>query len=72
MSKLEKIAQRILISSLIIKDESDFINCVAFDLIASFIVKDNHRFVTSKISGNSYQRDDAINYLINAFLITRN
>ena len=38
----------------------------AFDLIASFIVKDNHRFVTSKISGNSYQRDDAINYLINA------
>ncbi len=38
----------------------------AFDLIASFIVKDNHRFVTSKISGNSYQRDDAINYLINS------
>ena len=38
----------------------------AFDLIASFIVKDNHRFVTSKISGNSYQRDDAINYLVNA------
>ena len=38
----------------------------AFDLIASFIVNDNHRFVTSKISGNSYQRDDAINYLLNS------
>lgn len=38
----------------------------AFDLIASFVVKDNHRFVTSKVSGNSYQRDDAINYLINS------
>ena len=40
----------------------------AFDLIASFIVNDNHRFVTSKISGNSYQRDDAINYLLNSSL----
>ena len=38
----------------------------AFDLIASFVVKDNHRFVTSKISGNSYQREDAIAYLLNA------
>ncbi len=38
----------------------------AFDLIASFIVNDNHRFVTSKINGNSYQRDDSINYLINS------
>ena len=38
----------------------------AFDLIASFAVEDNHRFVTSKVSGNSYQRDDAINYLINS------
>lgn len=38
----------------------------AFDLIASFVVKDNHRFVTSKVSGNCYQRDDAINYLINS------
>lgn len=38
----------------------------AFDLIASFIVDDNHRFVTSKISGNSYQRDDAVNYLLNS------
>lgn len=38
----------------------------AFDLIASFIVNNNHRFVTSKISGNSYQRNDAINYLVNA------
>ncbi len=40
----------------------------AFDLIASFIVNDNHRFVTSKISGNGYQRDDAINYLLNSSL----
>jgi len=38
----------------------------AFDLIASFVVDDNHRFVTSRISGNSYQRDDAINYLLNS------
>ena len=38
----------------------------AFDLIASFIVDDNHRFVTSKISGNSYQRDDAVSYLLNS------
>ena len=38
----------------------------AFDLIAAFVVKDNHRFIASKISGNSYQRDDAINYLINS------
>lgn len=41
----------------------------AFDLIASFIVNDNHRFVTSKISGNGYQRDDAINYLLNSSLV---
>lgn len=37
-----------------------------FDLIASFIVEDNHRFVMSKISGNSYQRDDAVTYLLNS------
>lgn len=38
----------------------------AFDLIVSFIVDDNHRFVTSAIGGNSYQRDDAVNYLLNS------
>ena len=45
----------------------------AFDLIAAFVVKDNQRFITSKISGNSYQRSDAVNYLLNSskvFLIT--
>lgn len=38
----------------------------SFDLIASFAVKDNKRFIASKISGNSYQRNDAINYLLNS------
>ena len=38
----------------------------AFDLIASFVVNDNHRFIASRISGNSYQRDDAVNYLLNS------
>ena len=38
----------------------------SFDLIASFVVKDNKRFIASKISGNSYQRNDAINYLLNS------
>ena len=38
----------------------------AFDLIAAFVVKDNQRFITSKISGNSYQRSDAVNYLLNS------
>ena len=38
----------------------------SFDLIASFVVEDNHRFIISKINGNSYQRNDAINYLINS------
>ena len=38
----------------------------AFDLIAAFIVKDNQRFITSKINGNSYQRSDAVNYLLNS------
>ena len=38
----------------------------AFDLIASFAVIDNKRFIASKISGNSYQRSDAINYLLNS------
>ncbi|MBQ9457136.1 MAG: ATP-binding protein [Bacilli bacterium] len=38
----------------------------AFDLIAAFAVNDNHRFVASKIKGNGYQRDDAVNYLLNS------
>ena len=38
----------------------------AFDLIASYVVKENKRFIVSKIGGNSFQRDDAINYLINS------
>ena len=38
----------------------------AFDLIASFVVKDNHRFIVSKISGNGPQRNDAVDYLLNA------
>ena len=38
----------------------------AFDLIAAFVVKDNQRFITSKLSGNSYQRSDAVNYLLNS------
>lgn len=37
----------------------------AFELIAAFNVKDNQRFITSRISGNSYQRSDAVNYLLN-------
>ena len=38
----------------------------AFDLIVAFVVKDNQRFITSKISGNSYQRNDAVDYLLNS------
>lgn len=38
----------------------------AFDLIASFSVAENRRFVMSKINGNGYQKDDAITYLLNA------
>lgn len=38
----------------------------AFDLILSFASADNKRFVVSKISGNGNQRNDAIDYLLNA------
>lgn len=38
----------------------------SFDLIASFIVNDNKRFILNKISGNGYQKEDAINYLLNS------
>lgn len=40
----------------------------AFDLISSFVVQGNHRYVMSKINGNSYQREDAVNYLLNGSL----
>lgn len=38
----------------------------AFDLILSFASNGNKRFVVSKISGNSSQRNDAVDYLLNA------
>jgi len=38
----------------------------AFDLIPSFALSDNKRFVASRIEGNGFQRVDAINYLVNA------
>ena len=38
----------------------------AFDLIASFSILDNRRYVLSKVSGNGYQRQDALSYLLNS------
>ena len=38
----------------------------AFDLTLSFDLEDSRRFVLSKISGNSNQRNDAIDYLLNS------
>lgn len=38
----------------------------AFDLIPSFALSENKRFVASRIEGNGYQRVDAVNYLANA------
>lgn len=38
----------------------------AFDLIPSFALSENKRFVASRIEGNGLQRVDAINYLVNA------
>ncbi|MBQ7250649.1 MAG: ATP-binding protein [Bacilli bacterium] len=38
----------------------------AFDLIPSFTLSDNKRFVASRIEGNGPQRVDAVNYLVNA------
>lgn len=38
----------------------------AFDLIPSFALSDNKRFVASRIEGNGPQRVDAVNYLVNA------
>ena len=39
---------------------------MAFDLTLSFDLEDSRRFVLSKISGNSNQRNDAIDYLLNS------
>lgn len=41
----------------------------AFDLTLSFVLAENKRFVVSKISGNSYQRNDAVDYLLNANVV---
>lgn len=38
----------------------------AFDLTLSFDLEDSRRFVLSKISGNSDQRNDVIDYLLNS------
>lgn len=38
----------------------------AFDIIPSFTLRENKRFVASRIEGNGMQRVDAINYLVNA------
>ncbi len=41
----------------------------AFDLVLSFSLADSRRFVLSKISGNSNQRNDAIDYLLNSNIV---
>lgn len=42
----------------------------AFDLVASFSLNDNKRFVISKINGgNGIQKNDAINYLMNSNVV---
>lgn len=41
----------------------------AFDLTLSSVLSENKRFVVPKISGNSYQRNDAIDYLLNANVV---
>lgn len=38
----------------------------AFDLIQSFSLEDSRRFVLSRINGNSAQKNDALDYLVNA------
>lgn len=43
----------------------------AFDLIQSYLLSDNRRYVTSKIQGNSAQRTDAVDYLVNACVATK-
>lgn len=41
----------------------------AFDLIPSFTLSENKRFVSSRIQGNGMQRIDAVNYLVNAGVV---
>lgn len=41
----------------------------AFDLTLSFALSENKRFIVSKIGGNSYQRNDAVDYLLNANVV---
>ena len=41
----------------------------AFDLVLSSALSNQGRFITSKISGNSYQRNDAIDYLTNGNIL---
>lgn len=41
----------------------------AFDLTLSFALSENRRFVLSKISGNSFQRNDAVEYLLNSNVV---
>lgn len=41
----------------------------AFDLTLSFALSENRRFVLSKINGNSYQRNDALDYLLNSNVV---
>ena len=38
----------------------------AFDLVLSFALEESRKFVLSRINGNSNQKNDAIDYLINA------
>lgn len=41
----------------------------AFDLILSFATSDSKRFILSRISGNSDQKNTAIDYLLNANIV---
>ncbi len=41
----------------------------AFDFVLSSALSDKRNFIASKISGNGYQRKDAIDYLLNAGII---
>ncbi len=41
----------------------------AFDFVLSSALSDKRNFIASKISGNGYQRKDAIDYLLNAGIV---
>ncbi len=41
----------------------------AFNLVLSFALEDNKRFVLSRMSGNGYQKSDAIDYLMNSNVV---